>query len=183
MSAASWTFQPVTPERWADFEQLFGPHGASAGCWCMFERLTRAEFAREQGAGNKQTMRAIIAGGAVPGLLAYAGTAPVGWCSIGPRKVYGALERSRRLQRVDDQPVWSVVCFFTARSARRQGLTVALLRAAVAYAREHGARIVEGARHARRVRLARHGLGVPPGGLRRGAAALPDASHYALRAG
>ena len=144
VSAASWTFQPVTPERWADFEQLFGPHGASAGCWCMFERLTRAEFAREQGAGNKQTMRAIIAGGAVPGLLAYAGTAPVGWCSIGPRKVYGALERSRRLQRVDDQPVWSVVCVFTARSARRQGLTVALLRAAVAYAREHGARIVEG---------------------------------------
>jgi GNAT superfamily N-acetyltransferase len=40
--------------------------------------------------------------------------------------------------------VWSVVCFFTARSARRQGLTVALLRAAVAYAREHRARIVEG---------------------------------------
>jgi GNAT superfamily N-acetyltransferase len=45
---------------------------------------------------------------------------------------------------VDDQPVWSVVCFFTARRFRRQGLTVQLLRAAVEYAARHGARIVEG---------------------------------------
>jgi GNAT superfamily N-acetyltransferase len=48
------------------------------------------------------------------------------------------------LKPVDEEPVWSVVCFFVARSHRRKGLTVALLKAAVAYAREQGARIVEG---------------------------------------
>jgi GNAT superfamily N-acetyltransferase len=45
---------------------------------------------------------------------------------------------------VDEQPVWSVVCFFVARSQRRKGLTVELLKAAVDYARANGARIVEG---------------------------------------
>jgi len=29
---------PVTPERWADLEELFGPSGGYGGCWCM--RLT-----------------------------------------------------------------------------------------------------------------------------------------------
>jgi GNAT superfamily N-acetyltransferase len=45
---------------------------------------------------------------------------------------------------VDDQPVWSVVCFFTAREARGAGVTTALLKAAVEYAAKRGARIVEG---------------------------------------
>ena len=63
---------------------------------------------------------------------------------MAPRQAFPALERSRILKRVDDQPVWSVVCFFIAKTYRRQGLTVSLLRAAVKYARQQGARIVEG---------------------------------------
>jgi GNAT superfamily N-acetyltransferase len=89
-------------------------------------------------------MRALVAGGGVPGLLAYAGAVPAGWCSVAPRETYAALERSRILKPVDDQPVWSVVCFFIAKAARRQGLTVALLRAAVDHARSRSARILEG---------------------------------------
>jgi GNAT superfamily N-acetyltransferase len=54
------------------------------------------------------------------------------------------LSRSRVLKPVDDQPVWSVVCFFVARSQRHKGLTVKLLKAAVEYARANGARIIEG---------------------------------------
>jgi GNAT superfamily N-acetyltransferase len=57
---------------------------------------------------------------------------------------YGALERFRALARVDDKPVWSVVCFFVDRSVRRAGVTEQLLRAAVEYAREQGAAIIEG---------------------------------------
>jgi GNAT superfamily N-acetyltransferase len=68
----------------------------------------------------------------------------VGWCSVGPRKDYSALERSRVLRRLDDAPVWSIVCFFVDRSERRRGLTKGLIRAAADFARGQGASIVEG---------------------------------------
>jgi len=83
-------------------------------------------------------MKAIVDSGEVPGLIAYLDNEPVGWCSVGPRNRFSALERSRILKRVDDRPVWSVVCFFIARPFRRQGVSAALLRAAVEYVRENG---------------------------------------------
>jgi Acetyltransferase (GNAT) family len=78
------------------------------------------------------------------GVLAYRGPDPVGWCSVAPRDTYQGLERYHALPRLDDQPVWSVVCFFVDRRVRREGATLGLLKAAVAYARSCGARIVEG---------------------------------------
>jgi len=143
-NSSGFAFHPVTSERWSDLEQLFGPRGATGGCWCMWWRLKRKDFEAQKGEGNRQAMKAIIDSGEIPGILAYAGTQPVGWCSIGPRASFPALDRSRTLKRIDDQPVWSVVCFFTAKHYRRQGLMVGLLRAALEYARGQGARIVEG---------------------------------------
>ena len=140
----AFDFHPLTPDRWRDFETLFGPKGACGGCWCMWWRLTRSEFERQQGEDNRQAMKAIVESGEVPGILAYAEGKPVGWCSVAPREVFGALQRSRILKRVDDQLVWSVVCFFIAKGYRRKGLTVALLEAAADYAAARGAKIVEG---------------------------------------
>jgi len=137
-------FQPVTPERWRDLEALFGEHGAYGGCWCMWWRLTRSEFAKQLGQGNKEAFKRIVDAGEIPGLLAYADGRPVAWCSVAPRETFPALERSRTLKRVDDKPVWSIVCFFIAKSARRKGVMQKLLRAAVECARAHGAKIVEG---------------------------------------
>jgi GNAT superfamily N-acetyltransferase len=138
---------PLTPDRWADLESLFGASGAFSGCWCMWWRVTRAEFARQspnKGAGNKQALKALIDSGAVPGLLAYVDGEPAAWCSVGPREDFGALERSTTLKRVDDKPVWSVVCVFIARPYRGQGLTASLLEAAFEFAAENGSDIVEG---------------------------------------
>jgi GNAT superfamily N-acetyltransferase len=140
----SLSFFPVTPERWADFESLFGKRGACGGCWCMYWRLKRSEFEQMKGDVNRQMMQSLVASGEVPGILGYAGDKPVGWVSIGPRRNFSTLERSRILKPVDDQEVWSVVCFFVDKLYRRQGLTVHLLRAAVDYARQCGAKIVEG---------------------------------------
>jgi GNAT superfamily N-acetyltransferase len=137
-------FRPVTPERWPDLEALFEEHGAYGGCWCMWWRLKRSEFAKQIGQGNKEALKRIVEAGEVPGLLAYADGQPVAWCSVAPRETFPALERSRTLKRVDDKPVWAIVCFFVAKSARRKGVMLKLLRAAVEYARSHGARIVEG---------------------------------------
>ncbi len=86
----------------------------------------------------------LVRTGTPVGILAYSGTTPVGWCSIAPRESYAALERSRVLPRIDDTPVWSVVCLFVDRHFRRQGLTCRLLKAAVDYARDQGAPAVEG---------------------------------------
>jgi GNAT superfamily N-acetyltransferase len=135
---------PLTPQRWEDLEKLFGPRGADGGCWCMYWRLKQSDFNRGSGEPNKQAFKQIVDAGEVPGLLAYVGQEPVGWVSLSPREVYPKLERSRILQRVDDQPVWSIVCFFIARGYRRKGLSAALIAAAVQYASAHGACVVEG---------------------------------------
>lgn len=140
---SAFSFHPLTPGRWGDFEDLFGPRGACAGCWCLWWRLTRSEFVKGQGEANRQAMHFLVRRGEIPGLLAYDGTEAVGWCSIGPRETYPALERSRTLKRVDDLPVWSLTCFFVRRGYRRSGMTVRLLRAALDFARSNGARIVE----------------------------------------
>ncbi len=135
--------RPVTAERWGDLERLFGPRGVSSGCWCTWWRLSRSEFSRSSAAERKQVLQEIVASVQVPGILAYLDERPVAWCSLGPRESYPALERSRILARVDDQPVWSIVCFFVAREYRRRGLLVPLIQAAVEYAAQQGARIVE----------------------------------------
>jgi len=138
------TFHPLTPERWSDFDKLFGLRGACAGCWCMYWRLSRTQFDEQRGELNHRNIKALVDSNIIPGLLAYSGDEPVGWCSIAPREDFSTLSRSRILKPVDTQPVWSVVCFFVARSHRRKGLTVELLQAAVEFARVNGARIVEG---------------------------------------
>ncbi len=135
---------PVTADRWPDLETLFGPKGAYAGCWCMFWRLERGEFKQMKGEGTKAVLQEMTCENKVPGFLAYQDGRAVGWCSTGPRENYAALENSRILKRVDDQPVWSVVCFFVDKAARGGGVMYALLRGVVAYAGQHGARIVEG---------------------------------------
>ncbi len=137
-------FHTLTPDRWRDLESLFGERGACGGCWCMWWRLQRAQFNRQKGGKNKRAFKKIVAAGEVPGIIAYAGGEPVGWCALAPRETYPVLGNSRILRPVDSQPVWSVTCFFVAKPFRRRGVTVALLRAAVEHAGKHGAKIVEG---------------------------------------
>jgi len=113
----------------------------------MWWRLSRAEWDRGKGEGNRKAFRKLVRSGAEPGVLAYADGEPVGWCAIAPRQRYPKLNSSRILRPVDDQPVWSVTCFYVARSFRHQGLSTSLLKAAVDFARARGAKIVEGYPH------------------------------------
>jgi GNAT superfamily N-acetyltransferase len=109
----------------------------------MWWRITRAEFERNRSPGNKAAMREVVDLGQIPGILAYQNGEPVGWCSIAPRDDFASLNRSPVLRPIDDQPVWSIVCFYVDRKHRGQGLLEALARSAVKYAAQHGARIVE----------------------------------------
>ena len=135
---------PLTPERWPDLTRLFGERGACGGCWCMWWRLPRAQWVRQKGFENQQAFRALVTAGPPPGLLAYSNGEAVGWCALAPRADYPRLANSRILKPVDEKPVWSVSCFFVARGFRRQGVTLALLEAAAAYARSQGAERLEG---------------------------------------
>jgi GNAT superfamily N-acetyltransferase len=135
---------PLTSDRWEDLVALFGEKGACGGCWCMWWRLARSAFLKGKGAGNRRALGRIVRAGGVPGLIAYSGGIPVGWCSVAPREDYPVLSRSRVLAPVDDRPVWSIVCFFVAKPFRRAGLTAALIEGALAHAKKRGAAIVEG---------------------------------------
>lgn len=143
-SPTGFAVHPLTSDRWADLEKLFGPRGAVGGCWCMWFRLPRSQFAQDAGDANRASFRELVAGGTVPGLLAYAGGEAVGWCAVEPREAYPALARSRVLAPVDAAAVWSITCFFVTRTARRHGVMAVLLRAAVAHAARQGATVVEG---------------------------------------
>ena len=135
---------PLKAKRWPDFEALFGARGACGGCWCMLWRLTRKEFEQQKGEANRQAMKTIVETGDIPGILAYVKKQPVAWCSVAPRESFPALERSRILKKVDDQPVWSISCFFIHKDYRKKGLSVQILKAAVDYVATRGGRIVEG---------------------------------------
>ena len=143
-NASSIKIVPLTKERWPDFEKLFGKNGACGGCWCMYWRLTRSEFETRKGEGNRRAMKTLVQKGKIPGLLVFHDNQAVAWCALAPRGHYSALERSRILKPVDDQPVWSISCFFVAKNHRKQGLTVKLLCAAVEYVKKQGGKIVEG---------------------------------------
>jgi len=142
--ARKWEFHPVTPEHLCDLAAFSETHGKFRYCSCMRWRMRSTDFQRSTKEERVAALEDNVRAGLPIGVLAYLLGDAVGWCSVAPRESYEALERYRGLPRLDDSDVWSVVCFFVDRKARRQGLTVGLLKAAVAYAVSRGARIVEG---------------------------------------
>ncbi len=110
----------------------------------MWWRLPHSQFMQQRGERNKKALKQLVDSGTVLGIIVYANGRPVGWCAIAPRETFPRLERSRILKRVDESPVWSVVCFFVTKAFRRKGISIKLLKAAVNYAKEQGGEIVEG---------------------------------------
>jgi ribosomal protein S18 acetylase RimI-like enzyme len=143
------TLLPVTPKRWTDLEAVFGAKGCSIArcCWCMAYRRSGARPCLRPGMSrsqaNRAELKALVDAGKSPGLIAYEGKAPVGWVSVGPREEYARLKRSPVMKPVDDQPVWSVICFVVPSAYRGRGVAHALLGGAIAYAGKHGAALIE----------------------------------------
>lgn len=119
-----------------------------SGCWCMYPRLTRAlerelPEAESESARRRAAMTELADRDLAPGLLAYDGEEAVGWVAIAPRPELARVESSRATPRVDDEEVWVIPCITVRPNARGRGIAVALIRAAVDYAFEHGAPAVE----------------------------------------
>ncbi|MBT1154510.1 GNAT family N-acetyltransferase [Aminobacter anthyllidis] len=136
---------PLTPDLWPHFEDLFGKQGACYGCWCTYFRLPPA-IRRES---NKDHIKARIAAGPPPGLLAFADGQAIGWMQIGPRADVAEFNNAGRgsapLDSGDasDPAVWAISCFFIRSKARGKGLTHQLVDAGIAFARQSGARVLE----------------------------------------
>lgn len=146
MSTSDVTFriEPATPDRRGDIAAVINDCGDASHCWCAFWSRPRAEFDRDWGDGNRRWfMRRLESTTRPPGVLAYAGSLPAGWCAVAPRAEHSRLAASRNLAPVDDTPVWSITCFVVAKRFRRQGLMRALIDGASAFAAAHGARCVE----------------------------------------
>lgn len=142
---ADLKFRPVVAAMWPDFERLFESRGGPSYCWCMPYRATPEENRQLDRTTRKHGMRSRVMAGVPVGLLAYAGDEPVGWCSIAPRSTFARPNTSAvpGAARADDPSVWSLTCFYVPRRLRGCGLASRLLRAALDYARAHGAAAVE----------------------------------------
>lgn len=140
---------PLTPDLWPAFEDLFGRQGACYGCWCTHFRLPPAVRRQNDRESNRDHIKARIAVGPPPGLLLMDGARADGWMQIGPRadipewnnkgRVSAPLEEGE--EREED--IWAISCFFLRSSARRKGLSHALVAGGIDFARQSGARLLE----------------------------------------
>ncbi|HEY3163246.1 MAG TPA: GNAT family N-acetyltransferase [Candidatus Limnocylindrales bacterium] len=145
LAASSIEILPLTRDRWADVSALFDEGGDPKTCSCMFWRVRSKDWSFANAAEAREGFHALVEQDhdPAPGLLAYADGRVVGWVSVAPRDDYERLTNSRVRPKIDETPVWSIVCFVVSRSARGQGLTTRLLDAAMDYAIEHGAPALE----------------------------------------
>ncbi len=130
--------QPVTMDRWTDFERLFESRGGPHYCWCMAWRVNENKKTIPGKSGKKASMHNRVKKGIPVGLLAYVENTPIGWCSIAPRETYKKLGGDK----IKDG-MWSLVCFFIKRQFRNKGLTSRLIDAAIGYAKDNGAKYIE----------------------------------------
>jgi len=129
--APDLTFRDVTETTWQDFERHINERGGPSYCWCCAWRDVRGSGAPSEKNARHDEMEQRVCAGEPIGILAYLEGEPVAWCSIAPRDTY------RPLGGPADEPgtsVWSVVCFFTKRPLRKQGVARQLLDAAIEHA-------------------------------------------------
>jgi GNAT superfamily N-acetyltransferase len=145
---------PGNEAAWADVQVVFGQRGGPAACSCQRFKVSgrehweappeelRARFRMETDWGNPAAETA-------SGLVGFLDGEPVGWVAVEPRVAYPFLKRQRlalreRGESLADPGVWSITCFVTRAGFRRRGVSSAMLHAAVAHARDRGARAIEG---------------------------------------
>ena len=133
---------PLTPDRLPALDNLFGENWPVGGCWCMYWRIGN-DYRKRPKAENKSAFCELVKNGPPPGLLAFDGDLAVGWCQLTPRADLPWLDRTWRLKRVDNVPVWSISCFYIRKGYRKKGVTSTLIVAAIETAKRAGAPALE----------------------------------------
>ena len=136
--------RPLDRETWPALAELFEAGGDPKWCWCQWWRKRNANWTNTSAADNRADLERLMDAEPAPGLVGLRDGRAVGWVGLGPREDFERLAHSRTIPQLPGEAVWSVNCFVVARNARRSGVARALLGAAVEYARDHGAALVEG---------------------------------------
>jgi GNAT superfamily N-acetyltransferase len=142
VSDASIEVVPATPERWPDVVTILGGNG-DRGCWCQAPRGLVAGGRNAVPGARRAGLWTQLDNDPPPGMLAYVDGEVAGWCGFGVRPQLPRLARSRTIPVIDDQPVWSILCFNVRVGYRRRGVAAALLAGVVDLARRSGAPGVE----------------------------------------
>lgn len=141
------TIEPVTPDRFADAEHALSGGGDGRSCQCQWWMITNAQWQGTSQEERQGMLRAEVDAGPPPALVAYVDGEAAGWVRVGPRTAQQRIARTRAFadspHPFDDESVWAVSCFVIRREHRGAGLTAELLDAALAYAADNGARVVE----------------------------------------
>jgi GNAT superfamily N-acetyltransferase len=138
------TIEPLAKKNWNKFVKLFSDKGACGNCWCMYYRLSKADFqVGKVDEGNKRAMKEVVWKDKPAGLLGLIDEQAIAWCAFAPREDFIKLENSRVHKRIDNKEVWSIPCFFIDKKFRRSGVSVQLLKGAIKYAKENGIKIIE----------------------------------------
>ena len=147
---------PANEASWEDLRAIFGTRGDPSRCFCQRYKMSPGESWASVGAEElaarlrEQTECANPRSTTTSGLVAYLDGEPVGWCAVEPRPAYPRMLRNMRVpwegrtEDKDDEGVWALTCFVTRAGFRKRGITHALAREAVDFARERGVRALEG---------------------------------------
>ena len=140
---------PATVDRFDDAEHALTGGGDGRSCQCQWWTITNAEFQRATTDARRTMLHDELKSDAVPpALLAYVEGEPAAWVRVGPRTAQIRISRTRDIAAntptpLDDPGVWAVTCFVVRREHRGQGLSARLLAAAIDFARDNGARVLE----------------------------------------
>jgi ribosomal protein S18 acetylase RimI-like enzyme len=135
--------RPLDDDTWDSLAALFREGGDPRWCWCQFWRLRSKDMASAKVPQLRERLHEQARSDEAPGLVAFEGDRAVGWVSLGPRADFERIVRSRVIPRIDERPVWSIVCFAVSPTARGRGIARALLGAAIEHARVRGAVALE----------------------------------------
>jgi GNAT superfamily N-acetyltransferase len=150
------TIVPANKASWEDLQAVFGARGDPSRCYCQRYKMRPRESWASVGADElafrlrQQSDCGHPDSDTTSGLVAYLDGQPVGWCAVEPRTAYPRLLGKTRVpwegraEDKTDDSVWAVTCFVSRTGFRRRGISRALARAAVEFARDHGARALEG---------------------------------------
>jgi GNAT superfamily N-acetyltransferase len=134
---------PATPDRWPDVVTVLGGSG-DRGCWCQAPRgFDASGYGKTAPGSRRELLRGQLADDPPAGMLAYVDGEVAGWCGFGVRTSLPRLERSRTIPKIDDRPVWAIVCFNIRTGYRRRGVAGALLDGVIDFAHRSGAPGVE----------------------------------------
>jgi len=126
----------------ADVKTMVGPKRADASvCWCLSYRLPSKENQALSGAARGHKVSALMRQGP-PGVLAYQGDDVVGWAAV-HRRADTSFATNRRIPHVDELDVWSLWCVRVRPGHRGEGISHALVKGAVEFARDGGAPAIE----------------------------------------